>query len=110
MGGHTTSAVVTTAQISSKASVFRLMAEIPAGQEVYFTYVWSWPAGLFGFFSKVLRKNPNRLVGQPNRCHGGCFFFFHQDCAHPLNQLASEIFSKVVGAMLRNGQSPQEAF
>lgn len=33
--GHTTSA-----QISSRASVFCLLEEIPAGQEVYFTYVF----------------------------------------------------------------------
>ena len=56
-----------------------------------------------------LQKNPN-LLANPIDATDVCFFFFHQDCTHPLNQLASEIFSKVVGAMLRNGQSPQEAF
>lgn len=82
MGDHTTSAGVTATQILSEACVFHLTVEIPAGQGVYLPYV------------------------DATDVH---FPAFHQDCTHPLSQLASEIFSKVVRAMLRNGQRPQDA-
>ena len=33
-------------------------------------YVWNllgWPKSLFGFFHKILQKNPNEVFGQPNK-------------------------------------------
>ena len=83
MGDHTTSAGVTAAQVLSEACVFHLTVEIPASRGVYLPCVDATDV---------------------------YFPSFHQDCTHPLSQLASEIFSKVVRAMLRNGQHPQEAY
>ena len=31
-----------------------------------FSFLLSWPKGLFGFLHKMLQKNPNKLLSQPN--------------------------------------------
>lgn len=81
MGAHRASAGVTAAQ--NTGLCVPLMVEIPARQRVYFTYADA------------------TYVHVPS---------FQQDYTHLLNQLASDIFSKVVQAIPRNGQCLREAY